>query len=91
MKKFNLKIGDKEYLIKLSFRSLMTYERLSGNKYTEIKTLENLLVYMYACIISSNDVDVDWDGFIDMIDNDQLAFREFLKHIYEPPKEESGN
>lgn len=91
MKKFNIKIGDKELTIKLSFRSLIAYERLSGNKYTDIKTLEDMLIYMYACVISSNDIDVDWDGFLDMIDNSQLAFNEFLKHLYESKKEEPGN
>lgn len=87
MKKFNIKIGDKEYLIKLSFRSLMTYERLSGKNYTQISSLEDTLIYFYSCLISSNQIALNWDDFLDMVDEYPEALEAFLNSLYEPNKE----
>lgn len=89
MKKFNIKIGDKEYLIKLSFRSLMTYERLSGKNYTQMQTLEDTLTYMYSCIISSNQIELTFYEFIDMIDESPEAMSEFISQVMNS-KQEGG-
>lgn len=91
MKKFNITIADKEYSIKLSFRSLMTYERLSGKNYTQISSLEDTLIYFYSCIISNNQIELNWDSFLDMVDEHPEALEAFLKGLYEPEKEVEEN
>lgn len=83
MKKFTIKLADVEYIIKLSFRSLMTYEDLSGKPYNQISSLKDTLIYMYSCIISSNDITITWDAFLDAIDEDQKALEEFLQRLNE--------
>lgn len=91
MKTFNINISDKEYTIKLSFRSLMTYERLSGKAYTQINSLEDTLIYFYACIISSNSIELIWEDFLDMVDEHPTALEQFLKGLYEPVTESLDN
>lgn len=88
MKKFNIKLGDKELSIKLSFRSLMTYERLSGKNYTQIQSLEDTLIYMYSCIISSNEIELTFDQFIEQLDESPEAMEEFLSQLMD--KQEEG-
>lgn len=81
MKKFTITIGDKEFLIKLSFRSLITYERLSGKAYSAMTTLEDTLMYLYCCIISSNEYNYTWDDFLNMMDDYPSILDEFIKQI----------
>lgn len=87
MKKFTIKLAGKEYAIKLSFRSLMTYEELSGKNYTQINGLKEILIYFYACIISSNDIELIWEDFLELVDEHPEALETFLKGVYEPIKE----
>lgn len=81
MKQFGINISGKELNIKLSFRSLMTYERLSGKNYTQIQSLEDTLIYMYSCIISSNEIELTFDQFIEQLDESPEAMTEFLSNL----------
>ncbi len=82
MKTFNISLSGKELDIKLSFRSLMTYEKLSGKNYTQIQSLEDTLIYMYSCIISSNrDINLTFDDFLDNVDECPEALNEFLSAL----------
>lgn len=90
MKKFNIKLGDKELSIKLSFRSLMTYERLSGKNYCNIITLEDILIYMYSCIISSNEIELTFDQFIEQLDESPEAMTEFLSNLMDKEEGEQA-
>lgn len=81
MKKFTITIGDKEFLIKLSFRSLITYEELSGKMYNDIKSLKDILTYMYSCIISSNDICLEFDEFMVMVEQYPDTVEEFINQI----------
>ncbi len=82
MKAFNINLSGKELDIKLSFRSLMTYERLSGKNYTQIQSLEDTLIYMYSCIISTNkDIKLTFDEFVDNIDECPEVLEEFLSAL----------
>lgn len=88
MKKFNIKIGDKELTIKLSFRSLITYEELSGKSYTQVQTLKDTLIYMYSCIISSNQIELTFNEFIEQIDESPESMTEFISQIMDNKEEE---
>lgn len=81
MKKFELKIGNRLFAVRLSFRSLIAYERLSGKPYSTMSTLEDTLMYLYCCIISSNEYNCTWDDFLNMMDDYPSVLDEFIKQI----------
>ncbi len=82
MKTFVITLSGKELDIKLSFRSLMTYEQLSGKNYTQIQSLEDTLIYMYSCIIATNrDIKLTFDEFVDNVDECPEALTEFLSNL----------
>lgn len=69
-----IKIGDKEVDLKYSFRSLMLYENIQKKSFSP-ETTTDVLVFMYCVIMgSARDVDLDFNAFLDMIDdNPQLV------------------
>lgn len=82
MKKFNINIQGVEYLIKLSIRTLMTYEHLNEKNYTDISTMRDMLVYMFSALYASNnDFPYDFDSFIDVIDEQPEIFEQFLSNL----------
>lgn len=55
-------IDNKEIELKYSFRALMIYEKITGNSFTNVTGLTEILVFMYSVIISSNkDLSLTWD------------------------------
>lgn len=82
MKKFKLNIEGVEYLIKLSIRTLMTYEELSGKNYTDISTMRDMLIYMYSGLYASNSgFPYDFDSFIALVDDSPEIFETFLSNL----------
>ncbi len=82
MKKFYINILDTQYLIKLSIRTLMTYEELSEKNYTDIASMRDMLVYMFSALYASNnDFPYDFDSFIDVIDEQPDIFEQFLSNL----------
>lgn len=72
-----IKIGDREVELKYSFRSLMLYENIQ-NKSFEPKTTTDVLVFMFCCIIgSAKDIQLDFNTFLDMIDDNPQLVVEF--------------
>lgn len=92
MKSFRITLQGKELDIKLSFRSLMTYEKLSGKNYTQISDLQDTLIYLYSCIISSNKgLEMDWERFLDAIDEEPESLESFLTQLYSINKPEGDH
>lgn len=82
MKKFTINIHDTEYNIKLSIRTLMTYEQLSEKNYTDITTMQDMLIYMFSALVSSNsELPFDFNSFIELIDDEPAIFEQFLSNI----------
>lgn len=63
-------INGKNYNIKYSLRALFIFEQIT-NKSFEIKTLLDNYIFFYAMILASNrdEEPLDWDDFIDALDN----------------------
>lgn len=82
MKKFFINIQDTQYLIKLSIRTLMTYEHLNEKNYTDISTMRDMLVYMFSALYSSNnEFPYDFEQFIELVDDSPEIFESFLSNL----------
>lgn len=80
MKTIKIKIAKKNYEFKLSFRTLMVYEELSGKGYTTISSLQDILVLMYSALLCCNkDIDMEWDKFLYIMDNDPNLLGQFME------------
>jgi hypothetical protein len=71
-----IKIGDKEYLLKMSIRTMMRFETLSGHSIGIIRTLEDVIMLFY-CSVKSGGIDITYDQFIDLIDDKIDCLKEF--------------
>lgn len=70
-------INGKSYNVKYSLRALFIFEQIT-NKPFEIKTLLDNYIFFYSIILASNkDEDpLDWDEFIDAMDNNPYLLKE---------------
>lgn len=74
-------INGKDYQIKQTVRALFLWEQISGRSFEIKNTLDNYL-YFYTLILANNkDCELDWDAFIDAIDNDPNIIVEMTKAI----------
>lgn len=64
-----IKINGKQYKIKQTIRSLFLFEEIS-NKPFEIKTTLDNYLYFYCLLLANNPDFMDWDTFVDSLDND---------------------
>lgn len=61
-------IKNKEYKIKQTLRALFIFEQITGRPF-EIKTMLDNYIFFYSVIIANNpDNILDWDDFIDALD-----------------------
>ena len=66
-----IKIKDKSYDVKYTIRALFIFEQITGKAF-EIKTLLDNYIFLYSIILANNQQDpLQWDDFIDAIDNDK--------------------
>ena len=81
-----IKINDKEIELKQTIRSLLMFENIKGETYFP-KTLNDILLYIYCVVVSSSkDYTLDYDAFIDWIDenpNELEKINMFLEQTQE--------
>lgn len=66
----NITINEKEYKVKYTIRALFIYEQITGKPFA-IKTMLDNYVFFYSMILANNpDNSLEWDEFIDALDND---------------------
>ena len=72
-----IKIGDKEIQLKYSFRSLILYENIQNKSFAPESTTD-VLIYMFCVILASErDIQLDFNDFLDMIDEHPELVVEF--------------
>lgn len=72
-------IKNKEYKIKQTLRALFIFEQITGRPF-EIKTMLNNYIFFYSVIIANNpDNILDWDDFIDALDESPNLLTEFTE------------
>ena len=77
MKLITLK--NKEYKITHTLRALFIFEQLTGRPF-EIKTMLDNYIFFYSVIIANNpDNILDWDDFIDALDESPNLLTEFTE------------
>lgn len=79
MKKVN--INGKDYQIKQTVRALFLWEQISGRSFEIRNTLDNYLYYYCLILANNKDCELDWDGFLDAVDNDPNLIIELTKAI----------
>lgn len=71
-----IKINNKKYKVKYTLRALFIFEQITGRTF-ELKTLLDNYVFFYSLILANNgDNILDWNEFIDALDNDPNIFKQ---------------
>lgn len=78
-----LTINKKKYTVKYTIRALFIFEQITGKAF-EIKTLLDNYVFFYSMIVANNpDSVLEWDDFIDALDNDKKLLAQLNKFMTE--------
>ena len=81
-----IKINDKEYKVKYTIRALFIYEQITGKPFA-INTLMDNYIFFYSLILANNLDDVlEWDTFIDALDEDNSIYEQFNQIVEEEEK-----
>lgn len=77
MKTINIK--NKEYKVKQTLRALFIFEQITGRPF-EIKTMLDNYIFFYSVILANNpDNILDWDDFIDALDETPNLLNDFTE------------
>lgn len=77
----NITINGKQYKVKYTIRALFIFEQITGKPF-EIKTLLDNWIFFYSLILANNpDNFLDWDEFIDALDNDKELIAQLNKIV----------
>ena len=76
-----IKIGDREIKLKYSFRALLLYENILKKSFAP-ETTTDVLVFMFCVIMgSAKDLQLDFNEFLDMIDENPHLMTEFAEWL----------
>lgn len=76
-----IQINDREIELKYSFRALIIYENIQ-NKTFAPQTMTDVLVFFFCTIVGSDrDVQLSFDDFLDMIDQNPNLVVEFSEWL----------
>ena len=82
-------INNTEYKVKYTIRALFIFEQITGKAF-EIKTLLDNYVFFYSMLLANNpDKILDWDEFIDALDNDKELIAQLTKLVDDYQKKDS--
>lgn len=85
-----IKINDKEIELKQTIRSLIMYENIKGESYSP-KSLNDILLYIYCVVIaSSKDYSIDYDAFIDWIDDNPGELEKISQFIQQTQENQNN-
>lgn len=78
-----IKINNEEYNIRYTIRAMFIFEQITGKSFS-IDTMMDNYVFLYSMILASNrDKIIEWDDFIDAIDEDNTIIMQFNKMLHE--------
>lgn len=76
-----IKINKKEYNFKYTLRAIFIFEKITDKPFKIETVMDNYLFY-YSIILANNmDKPIEWDEFIDAIDNDPKIFEKLTKYV----------
>ena len=83
-----IKIGKNEYNVKYTIRALFVFEQITKKAF-KIETLLDNYIFFYSLILASNpDKVLDWDEFVDALDEDTTLFARLSDIVDKQQKEE---
>lgn len=72
-------INSVDYKIKYTIRALFIMEQITGKPF-QVKTLLDNYIFFYSMILANNqDKILDWNVFIDALDNDPNLFKQLTE------------
>ena len=91
MNQITIKINDKDFIIKQSFRSYLLFEEMTGKQIADIQTLKDFITMLYCYLKGGNKTfEFTFDEFLDLVDEDATIiskFNEFNVKIATPTSE----
>lgn len=69
----NIKINEKEYKVKPTIRAMFIFEQITKKPF-KVETMLDNYVYFYSLILANNDDVLEWDEFLDALDNDPTIY-----------------
>jgi len=83
-----VKIKGKNYNIKYTIRALFIWEQITGKSFKIENMLDNY-IFFYAMLLANNKDDViQWDDFIEAIDDDPNLFEKMATLVAEQQKKD---
>ncbi len=83
-----IKINDKEYKVKYTIRALFYWEQITGKPFA-INTLLDNYLFFYCMILANNPDNVlEWDQFLNAIDNDPTLFSQINSTVEDSQKKD---
>jgi len=63
-----IKIGDKEYPVRMSLRAMIEFENMSGHSISTMETLQDMTMIFY-CTLKAGGSAMTYDEFMDIVDD----------------------
>lgn len=74
-----LRIKNKTYSVRNTFRAVMFFERLTGKAFA-LSSVTDTLLFFYSCYMCAPGADpIDIDSFVQLLDDDSTLLEEFIK------------
>jgi hypothetical protein len=83
-----IKINGIDYKIKYTIRALFIFEQITGKAF-KIETLLDNYIFFYAMILANNETVLDWDAFLDALDENPTLFAEMNETVAEQQKKDN--
>ncbi len=82
----NITINNKDFKLKYTIRALFIFEQITGRAF-EIKTTIDNYLFFYSMLLANNpDTPLEWDEFIDAVDNDTTLISQLNQVIADSQK-----
>lgn len=81
-------INNKEYKIKYTIRALFIFEQITKKAFA-ISTLLDNYVFFYSLILANNEDVLEWDEFIDALDNNPSLLQELSEIVAQQQKKDT--
>lgn len=83
-----ISINGKDYKIKYTIRALFIFEQITGKAFN-IQTLLDNYIFFYSMILANNEDVLDWNDFLDALDEDPTLFAQMNNIIAKQQKKDS--
>lgn len=94
-----IKINEIEYKVKPTIRAMFIFEQITKKPF-KVETMLDNYVYFYSLLLANNETSLEWDEFIDALDNDPTIYLQLsdiliknskIDEILNPSSDETKN